>query len=219
MKPSYYVKLLELRSWREGGQANNVENARRSLALGVIIEICFAVILLKIHNRASLSPLPSAGRCWAVWVGYSGHILAVRQGCKEETEDSTQKGVPCTLWKKYFWILSASYFLQSIPASHIKQYCFFTKFCIIANLIVSGLWTGQWLNLNNYPVQINVLNHFMSKEYVLNCITLSQKVTYGMRTSALWLPPLPSSSLWESKEKKTIKDSVCGSTCLSSPLH
>lgn len=63
MKPSYYVKLLELRSWREGGQANNVEYARQSLALGVIIEICFAVILLKIHNGASLSPLPSAGRC------------------------------------------------------------------------------------------------------------------------------------------------------------
>lgn len=77
MKPSYYVKLLELRSWREGGQANNVGYARRSLALGVIIEICFAVILLKIHNRTSLSPLSSAGEV----LSCVGRVLGTQTCC------------------------------------------------------------------------------------------------------------------------------------------
>lgn len=145
MKPSYYVKLLELRSWREGGQANNVGYARRSLALGVIIEICFAVILLKIHNGASLSPLSSAGEV----LSCVGRVLGTQTCCTAGLQGGdrgqySERLIVCSL-EKCFWIPSSSYFLQSIPASHIKQYCLLTEFHVIAN---HSLWSLSWAIVN-----------------------------------------------------------------------
>lgn len=66
----------------------------------MIIEICFAVISLKIHNGSSLSLFPSAGEVLS-YVGTAVlgvHLLCSRalRNSKEETKD--RKGVQCAIW-------------------------------------------------------------------------------------------------------------------------